>query len=296
MPEPRLPNLSALRTFEATARCGSLVAAAAELNVTHGAISKQIQALERELGTILFDRRNRGVHLTSYGAWLAERLSVIFGDLHRTMRDYRALDMAPGLLTISCEPTLCLRLLIPVIGDLKGDTGLDIRVLAAGGPVDFRHGHADVAIRRSDFAIPVGVDVTPLSEEWMGPVMTPAVGDQSPEKIIRLHSETRPQAWADWTRQSDWQPTGGDMRYEHFYLAIQAAQAGQGAALASIHMVATDILTGSLHAPHGFGRDGTRYLALRPSGVADDRAELFIGWLGRRMNEHITQAATSARR
>lgn len=292
MPEPRLPNLAALRTFEATARCGSLVVAATELNVTHGAVSKQIQALERELGTILFERRNRGVHLTRCGAWLAERLSIVFDDLHRTMHDYRALDLAPGLLTISCEPTLCLRLLIPAIGDLKRDTGLDIRVLAAGGSVDFRHGHADVAIRRSDFPMPVGVDVTPLSEEWMGPVMTPALGDQSPEKLIRLHSETRPQAWSDWTRQSGWQPTGGDMRYEHFYLAIQAAQAGQGAALASIHMVAADIRTGLLHAPHGFRRDGTRYLALRPAGVEDDRAALFLRWLGRRMDEHVTLAAS----
>jgi LysR family glycine cleavage system transcriptional activator len=293
MSQPRLPNLAALRTFEATARCGSLVAAAAELNVTHGAISKQIQALEQELGIVLFERRNRGVHLTGPGAWLADRIGLVFSDLHRTMRDFRALDAVPGPLTVSCEPTLCLRLLIPAIGNLKRDTGLDIRVLAAGGVVDFRRGHADVAIRRSDFPMPIDVRAIPLAEEWMGPVMTPAIAGRPLEDVVRLHSETRLRAWADWSQQSGWQPAGGDMRYEHFYLAIQAAQAGQGAALASIHMVASDVRSGLLSVPHGFARDGTRYVALRPTDAADDRAELFVEWLGRRMDENAAMAAAT---
>jgi LysR family transcriptional regulator, glycine cleavage system transcriptional activator len=288
MTQPRLPNLSALRTFEAVSRCGSMVAAATELCVTHGAVSKQIQALEQELGTPLFHRRNRGVHLTRQGAWLAERLGVILGTIYQTMRDYRTLDAAPGPLTVSCEPTLCLRFLIPAVSDLKRHTGLDIRVLAAGGPLDFRQGHVDVAIRRNDFAIPADVTATPIADEWMGAVATPTLAAEPMGDMIRLHSETRPHAWADWVRQSGWQPTGGEMAYEHFYLAIQAAHAGQGVALASIHMVAADIGAGSLQAPHGFTRDGTHYVALHSAGVADERVTLFTDWLKHRMNAHLT--------
>lgn len=293
MSEKRLPNLTALRAFEVTARCGSFVAAATELNITHGAISKQIQALEHELGTLLFERRNRGVYLTSHGAWLSERLSIVFGDFRRTMRDYHALDRMQGLLTVSCEPTLCLHLLIPAIGDLKRETGLDVRVLAAGGPVDFRLGQVDVAIRRNDFAFPVDVNVTPLAQEWMGPVLSPANANMRPEKIVRLHSETRPRAWMDWELQSDWQPTDRNMHFEHFYLAIQAAQAGQGAALASIHMVSADLRSGMLVAPHGFVRDGTSYCALSLAGRVDDRARLFEGWLVRLMDENAKMATNS---
>jgi LysR family transcriptional regulator, glycine cleavage system transcriptional activator len=68
MPQKRLPNLLALRVFAAAARHGSFVAAAEELHVTHGAVSKQIQSLEADLAVALFERRNRGVHLTERGA------------------------------------------------------------------------------------------------------------------------------------------------------------------------------------------------------------------------------------
>ncbi len=293
MTEQRLPNITALRIFEVAARHGSLVAAAAELNVTHGAVSKQIRLLEYQLGGVLFERRNRGVHLTKHGAWLAERLSILFADLHQLMHDYRALDGQQELLTVACEPTLCLRMLLPAISDLKHETGLDIRVLAAGGPVDFRRGHADVAIRRNDFAVPAGANVMPLADEWMGPVLSPASARQRPEDMNRLHSDTRAAAWTDWSEQANWQPTAQNMHYEHFYLAIQAAQAKQGVALASIHMVAAELRLATLSAPHGFARDGTRYCALWPAERADGRIQLFTNWLARRMEANVALAVAA---
>jgi DNA-binding transcriptional LysR family regulator len=56
-----LPPLGTLRVFEAAARHQSLVRAAEELHVTHGAVSRQIQALEDHLGERVFERRNRGI-------------------------------------------------------------------------------------------------------------------------------------------------------------------------------------------------------------------------------------------
>ena len=67
--------------------------------------------------------------------------------------------------------------------------------------------------------------------------------------------------------------------YEHFYLAIQAAEAAQGVAMASIHMVGNALACGRLVAPHGFLPDGTRYLAIWPAGSADPRREAVLGWL-----------------
>jgi len=62
-----LPTLTWLRAFEAAARTSSFTAAAAELNLTSGAISYQIRALEAHLGFALFERLPRGVKLTSMG-------------------------------------------------------------------------------------------------------------------------------------------------------------------------------------------------------------------------------------
>ena len=147
MRQRRLPPLGSLRAFEVAARHQSIVAATAELNVTHGAVSKQIKLLEQELGAVLFERRNRGIHLTRSGQWLADRLGSVFVDLDRTMREFHRDGEELGPLTVSCEPTLCLRMLIPALTDLKNATGLDIRVLAAGGPIDFQRDHRILTYR-----------------------------------------------------------------------------------------------------------------------------------------------------
>jgi len=77
----RLPPLNALRAFEACARLGSTVAAAAELGVTHGAISKQVSLLERWLGVPLFERGGGRLVPTPesarYAAALASALDLV---------------------------------------------------------------------------------------------------------------------------------------------------------------------------------------------------------------------------
>lgn len=228
MARDRFLNPASLRVFAVVARRGSLVAAADELHVTHGAISKQIHALEQELGTRLFERRNRGLHLTAGGRWLSERLGPLFADMERIIADFRALDDRGGPLTISCEPTLCLRLLIPLTAALRQETGLDIRVLSAGGTVDFKRDHIDAAIRRSDFVLPPDVRATPLAPEWMGPVLAPSLAGAALAECPILISDTRPDAWRAWARDSNVHLAGATVRYEHFYLALQAAEAGQG--------------------------------------------------------------------
>ena len=65
-----LPQLSALRAFEAAARYLSLTQAARELSVTPGALSHQIRGLEEFLGTKLFERRVRSIALTAAGKQL----------------------------------------------------------------------------------------------------------------------------------------------------------------------------------------------------------------------------------
>jgi LysR family glycine cleavage system transcriptional activator len=74
-----LPSLSALRAFDAAARCASFSGAARSLNVTPAAISQQVRALEAELGLSLVRRDGRGIALTEHGTLLARSLQQGFG-------------------------------------------------------------------------------------------------------------------------------------------------------------------------------------------------------------------------
>ncbi|MBM3108463.1 LysR family transcriptional regulator [Pseudomonas sp. P66] len=62
-----LPPLDTLIAFEAVVRTGSFTRAASELYLTQSAVSKQIKLLEEHLGAVLFERRARGIALTSAG-------------------------------------------------------------------------------------------------------------------------------------------------------------------------------------------------------------------------------------
>jgi len=219
-----LPPLGTLKAFEAAARHQSLVRAAEELHVTHGAVSRQIQALEDHLGERLFERRNRGIFLTDRGKWLSLRLTDLFAELTGTFQDFHTHGQ-PRPLIVSCEPTLCLRLMIPALADLRRETGLDVRFLAAGGPIDFRRDHVDLAIRRNDFTIEADLFSAELAEEWMGPVMAPVAQSGPDAPLALLHSTSRPNAWRDWQKRSRIKPgRASAISYEHFYLSLQAAK------------------------------------------------------------------------
>ena len=71
----RLPPMQALKAFEAAARTGSLSKAAQALHLTHGAISHQVKALERDLGVALIARAGvDGALITmgERGMWLSQ--------------------------------------------------------------------------------------------------------------------------------------------------------------------------------------------------------------------------------
>lgn len=288
----RLPSLTALRAFEAAARHDTLQAAADELHVTHGAVSRQIRQLEDELGEDLFTRRTRANVLNDRGRALATKLHDIFQDLAQALEEFHR-DGIILPLSISCEPTLCLKMLIPALGDLKRQTGLDVKVLAAGGPVDFEKDGIDLAIRREDFRIDRNLSLYPLCEEATGPVLAPAqFADSKRDTVfqtVQLQTLSRPDAWKHWLRLTGVKrPRTNKLTFEHFYLAIQAAQAGQGVALASVFMAAADIEAGLLVAPHGFTRDGTRYVCLSSATIRqDERKRTFCAWLADRMTRTL---------
>ncbi|MFZ6746787.1 LysR substrate-binding domain-containing protein [Undibacterium sp. JH2W] len=278
-----LPSLNAIRVFEVAARHLSLVKAAEELHVTHGAVSRQIKQLEENLGIELFERRNRAIFLTRAGLSLQGTCTDIMRQLEAGLNQLRQMDEQP--LVVSCEPTIAMRWLIPRLGKFRQlHPELDIHLFAAGGPVDLRHGHIDLALRRNDFAWDANYHVAKVAQELIAPVCAPGLFKQGKPALNQqclLHTATRPNAWVQWQKLNG-QTARGKSRaiYEHFYLSLQAACAGLGVAMASAYMVEDEIRSGQLLAPHAFVPDGSDYVLLSVSPFDEDQRRLaFLQWL-----------------
>ena len=120
-----LPNLSALRAFEAAGRHESFVRAAEELSLTPAAISRHVRNLETELGQALFVRSHRAVSLTEAGARLAARTSAAFAEIagfersERSVRPTVTLDVDADVLARWLVPRLTPEVLAGLEADLR---------------------------------------------------------------------------------------------------------------------------------------------------------------------------------
>ncbi|QKY09307.1 LysR substrate-binding domain-containing protein [Janthinobacterium lividum] len=288
----RQAALGTLRFFEAAARLGSFVQAAAELHVTHGAVSRQIRLLETSLGTPLFERRNRGVFLLPAGAQLRDAVQQAFERLDAALEAVRQ-PVRQGPLVVSCEPTIAMKWLIPRLGDFyQRHPEVPLHLFASGGPVAFQRDAVDVALRRNDFLWDAGLHAEKVCDEWIAPVCAPALLGQgrldlSAQRL--LHTASRPAAWAHWRAavkdaDADGGGQGDSQTYEHFYLSLQAACAGLGVAIGSVFMAREDLDSGRLVAPFGFRRDGSAYFLLSPLPFdGDARRTTLLRWLREQM-------------
>ncbi|MFE5486953.1 LysR family transcriptional regulator [Streptomyces sp. NPDC056527] len=283
---PDLPPLNSLLPFEATVRHASMTRAAQELHVTHGAVSRQIQNLEKSLGVTLFERGTRSLRPTPQARRLAAAVRDALDQVDTAAREVSRRERG-GPLALSCEPTLLMRWLIPRLPDLAVQVpGLTVHLSAGGGPVSFERDTIDVALRRDDFPVPEDMSRSPLFLERIGPVCSPEMADRVTGKggvvgVTILHTSTRPRAWEDWQRLTRRRvEPGAEQTFEHFYLALQAAVAGVGVAIGPYALVHDDLMRGQLVAPFGLVADGTGYHLLSPQPPEQDgRIAGLLGWL-----------------
>jgi LysR family glycine cleavage system transcriptional activator len=281
----KLPSLGALRAFEAAARLGRMTIAAEELSVTHGAISRQIKALEGQLGCKLLEGPKNRLVLTGAGKILLPVLTSAFEQIGRGVQEIA--EIGAGVLDVSCVGTLTMRWLIPRLHRFRSQLPVpDVRLSADDGPVDFMRQSFDVAIRVGRDDWPGDAIVTPLFIEKVGPVMSPRLlagaKHRDPDHLLRfpkLHTRTRAWAWSDWCTRSNKSGVAVEGQYyEHFYFALEAATAGLGIAIAPWQLVVDDITAGRLIAPFGFIESNQTYVALRRDR-RDKPAEAFVTWL-----------------
>ncbi|MBO6893363.1 MAG: LysR family transcriptional regulator [Roseibium sp.] len=279
-------SLPSLNCFRAAARLESFSLAAGELNLTHGAISRAVRLLEEDLGTALFERRNRRVFLTEDGRSLARAVDDGLGRIEQEVMRLQERRKALSV-TLSCEPTLLMRWLIPRVPAFKAShPDIDLQLIAGGGPVELGRG-TDLAIRRNDFDIPSRYQTYHLFDEEVGPVCrSDRVDTFFHEGALKadaplLHTRTRPDAWNDWFGATSREAVAGEGQFfEHFYFSLQAAVAGLGVAIGLRRQVTDDLNAGLLAAPLGFAEDGSHYSLLAAEEISDESPkQKVLHWL-----------------
>ena len=285
MPKRRLPPLKALPAFEEAARLLSFSAAARELNLTHGAISRQMKSLETHLGVRLFRRLSRRLELTEAGAAFLPATRSALDGLEASAARLSAVARQ-GPLVVACLPTFMMRWLIPRLYDFNArHPSVEVRLSASSGPVDFARQGVDVAIRIGAPPWPAGLEAHAFMNEEIGPVCSPSLlkkGGIDLRAHVRLHTETCPDAWADWWARSGTAATEAsrEQHFEHFYFLLEAAVAGLGVAVAPRPLVREDLKQGRLVAPFGFVRSGRRYCLVHPAELAQaGKVRTFRRWI-----------------
>jgi DNA-binding transcriptional LysR family regulator len=280
-----MPPLNALRAFEAFGRHGRMTAAADELFVTHGAVSRQIRQLEQWLGFPLTEGPKTQLKLTAGARRLLGAASAAF-DL---IEEASARSPASGAdLNLACYGTFAIRWLIPRLPDFvvrNPDIRLHLREVTSNVE-DFQAAGIDAAIQLRNTRA-AGTEETPFLTNHYGPVISPsrwADKSDNPPLLLaepRLHTRTWPQAWANWAKAARVQLPAPQVErtFDHFSHALEAATAGLGVAMAPWSFVADDVTAGRLAAPLGFLSLPGRTTLTRPAGRADPAIDAFAQWL-----------------
>ena len=280
----RLPPLNALRAFEAAARLGRMTAAAQELSVTPGAVSRQVQLLESSMGVALFEGSKNRPQLTPAGSKLLPVLTAAFEHIDTTVREISGGGHRP--LDVSCFSTFAVKWLIPRLFDFNTRYP-DIEIRLRTTQTDIAQADCDLAITVDDGALRGHITSTPLFAEWLGPVLAPPLAGQlglrKPADLAGqalLHTRTRRNAWDMWCQSVHTAlPTAAGTEFEHYYFTLEAAIRGLGIAIAPWHLVMDDMAAGRLLAPCGFQRSGYQYVAQRRAGPGQWGLDQFCSWL-----------------
>jgi DNA-binding transcriptional LysR family regulator len=293
-PRRLLPSTSALTAFDAVARSGSFTAAANLLDLTQGAISRQIAQLEEQLGVTLVEREARGVRLTDKGRAYAAGVTEILSKIRSLSLEAMSANEEMRL-RLAILPTFGTRWLMPRIPDFVArNPGITISFATRIGQFDFRAENIDAAIHvgRPDWP---EADCRFLMKETVVTVCTPEFLMAHPigraEDLLDLpllEMASRPGAWRHWFGSlgiAASHPEG--MMFEQFSNVIQACLAGLGVALMPEFLIEPELGTGRLVRAFDWAvTSENAYYLVRPRHRLDFLpARIFADWLAERISE-----------
>lgn len=247
------PSTSMLIAFDAAARTGSFSAAARELNLTQGAVSRQIRALENQLDVTLFKRVGKIVKLTDIGKEYVQEIHTALQTIRNASLN-AVTNPLSRTLNLAVLPTFGTRWLMPRFPSfLEDHPDITVNFVTKLTPFDFQSENLHSAIHYGKPDWP-DTNSTYLMEETAMPVCSPNFLTQNPIKNIDswstaplLHLSSRPTAWKDWfTLNNITLPQNHGMVFEQFSIVIQAAVAGIGMALLPIFLIESEFDRGEL--------------------------------------------------
>ncbi len=315
----RLPSLDRLAVFDAAARHLSFTRAAAELFITQSAVSRQIAALEDEIGAPLFRRRHRALDLSDDGRRLAAATAEALAGLRGAVAAIRG-PLAKGrreVITLTTTPGLASLWLIPRLADFTGahpgvdvriDASHDVRALASEGfDLAIRYvrsvpaAEPDAAARGDgDGTAPPAArragGGTPLFQEWVQPVCSPLLLQRGPPLVepadLRHHTlldlamaqgSGMPAEWRSWLAAvgAEHVEPRSVLSFSAYDAAVGAAVAGQGVVLGRRPLVDGLLRDGLLVAPFAGESTSVRGYSLMVSAAAARRpaVQALFRWL-----------------
>lgn len=273
-----LPPLNALRAFEAAGRKLNFRAAADELGVSQGAVAQQVRALEDHLGVALFYRLPRGLALTPPGtAYLAGMTRAFNAMVEATVQ----LQARPEAVTISITPTFAAKVLLPRLADLNAALpGIELRIVATETVSDFDRDQIDIAVRLTRPPFPEGHEAILLFHQDLVAVASPHLIGNLPLPMTTEQLRTLPllhDAHNQWPIFFGVTGRLPGAVFNQTALALDAALAGQGIAIAACAFVQTDIEAGRLRQVAEVTRQaGPDYYLVRKKGTLQTPAAMAV--------------------
>lgn len=297
-----IPSTQALACFEAAARHESYTRAAQELALTQSAVSRQIIALEAQLGVPLFRRTRHGVQLTAAGAHYGRQVARWLQGLERDTLDMMAHQGQGGALSLAAVPTFATRWLLPRLPQFaERHPDIVVHIDTQTRPFLFADTPFDAALYAGtpeQVAQWPGTEAQLLMHEDVVPVCSPrlleaatprgrgrAYPTLAPEQLADLpllQQSTRPYAWRQWFEAMGVQAPGAldGPRHELFSMLAMAAVHGLGVALIPPLLIQTELAQGELVMACAQPlHSGRAYYLVRPTRPASPVLMAFGQWL-----------------
>jgi LysR family transcriptional regulator, glycine cleavage system transcriptional activator len=284
-----LPPLNALRAFDIAARTNSFTAAARELHVSQGAVSRHIAQLEAFLGVPLFRRDHSRAQLTTAGAEYARAIGTALDEVEKATHCMRAMQQRP--LRIKLFPSVAIKWLIARLAEFHGlHPEIDVRITTTPTLVRLDPAEEDFTIQIGNLPQP-GVHYDKLISIELMPVGAAAYLQRLPPVLrpddllghVLLSSIQRPNDWRLWFERAG--VIAGEirqgLRFGNSALAYQAAIDGMGVVIAQKELVRDDLASGRLVPVHPFaaGNGEAYYLASAETAHTIAEVAAFRQWI-----------------
>jgi LysR family transcriptional regulator, glycine cleavage system transcriptional activator len=246
-----LPSMASLLALEAVERTGSASAAATELNLTQGAISRQLQTFEAQIGVPLIIRDKQRLHLTPAAQDYCREIRRALQSLSQASLTLRA-NPNGGALKLAILPAFGMHWLAPRLARFaRAHPEVTVNLSTRLRPFDFSESHFDAAIHYGRPTWPEAQHLLLMEEDLLAVaapgLLQPLTAANDILSYPLLQLESRMGDWGRWLAHHGLpaqRPAA--MLFDQFATLTQAAIHGLGAALIPSFLIEDDLATGRL--------------------------------------------------